>query len=71
MTPPIPMQKNCNIFFWIRNDPPPPSELFQKFMDFGRDGLPLKRADIPAFAAQMYTIVTGVGFVGTRLKTNC
>ena len=37
---PFIMAKICNINFWIGNDPPPPSELFRKFIRFGRDKLP-------------------------------
>ena len=32
--------KICNINFWIENDPPPPLELFQKFIRFGCGTLP-------------------------------
>ena len=35
----------CNKNFWIGNDPPPRLELFQKFIRFGGEGLPL--ATIP------------------------
>ena len=38
---PVQKSKFCNINFWIGNDPPPPSELFRKFIRFGRDRLPL------------------------------
>ena len=41
---PLIMAKICTINFWIGNDPPPlppPSELFQKFIRFGRERLPL------------------------------
>ena len=35
------MAKICNINFWIENEPPPPSELFRKFIRFGGGRLPL------------------------------
>ena len=35
------MAKICNINFWIENDPPPPLELFRKFIRFGDAILPL------------------------------
>ena len=36
------MAKICNINFWIENDPPPPPlELFRKFIRFGRGMRPL------------------------------
>ena len=35
------MAKICNINFWIENDPPPPLELFRKFIHFGRERRPL------------------------------
>ena len=37
------MAKICNINFWIENDPPPPPlELFRKFIRFGRERRPLR-----------------------------
>ena len=33
--------KICNINFWIENDPPPPLELFRKFIQFGNLTRPL------------------------------
>ena len=34
-------KKICNVIFWIGNDPPP-SEVFQKNIQFGKSGHPLK-----------------------------
>ena len=38
------MSKICNINFWIENDPPPPPlELFRKFIRFGVRTRPLNK----------------------------
>ena len=39
--PPKNFRKNRNEIFRIGNDPPPHSEVFRKFIEFGTDSLPL------------------------------
>ena len=38
---PIPLPKKRNEIFRIENDPPPSSEVFGKFIEYGRDSSPL------------------------------
>ena len=45
--------KICNVIFWIGNDPPPPSEVFQKNIHFGGSSHPLIKVKVKSKNCQI------------------